>query len=185
MHGIQQVPALIGSAVHTGTRSHSVWSEVDAKGSRCAIRFEKIVVTSFLYQYWENCRWVDPSDDRDFEKMNAELQRAHATYPKLRGCTVERLCEALSIACDMQSEASDIGDGSFPMSTVRRERVAGGMGVVDPGIGAFKVQDGNYKHFVQVLIRYKYGCEKYELEVGSIYPNLKLFLHLKNVAQLG
>ncbi len=43
------------------------------------------------------------------------------------------------------------------------------MEVVDPGIVDSKVQDGYYTQFVQVLIRYKHGYEKHELEVESIH----------------
>ena len=92
--------------------------------------------------------------------MTAELQRAHAMHAPLRGCTVERLCEALLITRDSpQTDASDSGNYSVPMSVLRRERVVGGAGVGDPGIVDSKVQDGHYKQFVQVLISYKCGYE--------------------------
>ncbi len=131
---------------------------MDAQGRTCAIQSIKIVVTSFLFQYWENCRWTDPSEDRDLERMTAELQRAHAIHEKLHGCTVERLCEALSIARDSpQTEASDIEDDIVPMCGERRERVGWRMGVVDSSVIDSQEQDGYYKQLVQVLIPVTYG----------------------------
>jgi hypothetical protein len=75
------------------------------------------VTTSFLFQYWENCRWVDPDDDRELEKMAMDLQRARAKYAKLRGCNIERLCEVLSATRDsQQTDISDVDGYSIPMS---------------------------------------------------------------------
>ncbi len=117
-----------------------------------------------MFQYWENCRWADPNDREDLEKITFDLDRAHALHAKLRGCTVERLCEVLTHLYDSrQTEgSSDVEDESIPSSNLSNKSVVKSSNNCMPSFMGTKMKDcaclyAGHENFVQVLIPYQHG----------------------------
>ena len=59
----------------------------------------------YFLQYWENCRWKDPTDAKDMINMAEKLSEAQSLHPPLQHCTLSRLKEILAIVRDDSSKA--------------------------------------------------------------------------------
>jgi hypothetical protein len=46
-------------------------------------------------QFWEGCKWIDPTDPRGLELLFERLDAAKRQHPSLRLCPFERLRDAL------------------------------------------------------------------------------------------
>ena len=109
---------------------------------------------NFLVQYWENCRWADATDQQDLNKMIVELNRAYALHAKLRGCTIEQICETLAKVHDSwQAEISDEEDDMIPFGNLSKKRAIKMTGSLMPGIMETRTQNSaSHIPFVQVVI---------------------------------
>jgi hypothetical protein len=98
--------------------------------------------------------------------MVNELHRAHMLHAKLRGCTIERLCDALSIIRDsLQTNNSDDEDDSSPTSHLGIERESAREAIpVLPSLTETKMYiNAAFQQSVQVRI----------VRIGSIHSNLQ------------
>jgi hypothetical protein len=112
-----------------------------------------ILIISVVSQYWENCRWVDPTDHRDLDKIVADLNREQAKHAKLRGCTVERICDAISKVRDSwQEEISDVEDDLLPINHFGNKRGVKRTSSFISGFMEAKMHEGAGDHhpYVQV-----------------------------------